>query len=335
MDGQPPAAEAVGHAARPADERFGKRPGTHRHEQAMPRLPRAGVGLRLAKFPRVHAHVVGHEPQGQFAQRGEIGFAEKVLRGGGGAVGHIHPAFVQPLDEFGGREIHEFKHRVVEHAVRHRFANLRAGDLADGVGAAFDVLDVERGDDIHAGVEQFGHVLPAFRVTRAGGVRVREFIHEDKLRMPREGGVEIKFGECDAAMFELAAGNLRQAFGERVRFLASVRLNVTDDHVAPGGQFASRGIEHGVGLAHAGAHAEKNLKLAAFLRGFLALERTQQRIRIGAVAAVHEFILTNPAPDSASKRSSSQHDCGSFPMPARQFCPKFTKLSRRRHVKTL
>src|ERR1035441_7354152 len=74
----------------------------------------------------------------------------------------------------------------------------------------------------------------------------------------------------------------------------SARFDVTDDHVAPGGQFASRGLEHGEGLAHAGAHAEKNLKLAAFLRGFLALERTQQHIRIGAVAAVHEFILTNP-----------------------------------------
>src|ERR1039457_4826452 len=69
-------------------------------------------------------------------------------------------AFVQPLDELGGREVHEFEHRAVEHAVRHRLANLRAGDLADGVGAALDVLDVERGDDIHAGVEQFGHVLP-------------------------------------------------------------------------------------------------------------------------------------------------------------------------------
>ena len=47
--------------------------------------------------------------------------------------------------------------------------------LAHGVGAALDVLDGERGDDIQAGVEQFRHVLPAFRVTRAGGVRVREF----------------------------------------------------------------------------------------------------------------------------------------------------------------
>ena len=72
-------------------------------------------------------------------------------------------------------------------------------------------------------------------------------------------------------MLKLAAGNLRQALGERVRFLASMRLNVAYDHVAPGGEFASRGFEHGEGLAHAGAHAEKNLEPSAFLRGFLAL----------------------------------------------------------------
>jgi hypothetical protein len=107
-------------------------------------------------------------------------------------------------------------------------------------------------------------------------------------------------------MLKLAAGNLRQALGERVRFLASMRFDVADDHVAPGGEFAARGFEHGEGLADARRHAEKDLELAAFLRGLLALQRTQQRIGIGAVAVVHEFILTNSAPDSASKCSSTR-----------------------------
>jgi len=119
--------------------------------------------------------------------------------------------------------------------------------------------------------------------------------------MPGQRGVEIKFGQRHAAMFELAAGNFRQTLGERVRFLASVRFDVADDHVAPGGEFAARGLEHGVGLADARRHAEKNLEPSAFLRGLLALKRTQQRIGIGAVAVVHKFILTNPELDSASK----------------------------------
>jgi hypothetical protein len=87
---------------------------------------------------------------------------------------------------------------------------------------------------------------------------VREFIHEDELRTPGQRGVEIKFGEREAAMFKGAAGNLWQALGERVGFLASVRFDVADDHVASGGEFASGGLEHGVGLADAGAHAEEH-----------------------------------------------------------------------------
>ena len=47
-------------------------------------LPCARAGLRAVKFLRVHADVVGHEPERQFAQRVKIGFAEKILRGAGG-----------------------------------------------------------------------------------------------------------------------------------------------------------------------------------------------------------------------------------------------------------
>jgi hypothetical protein len=54
---------------------------------------------------------------------------------------------------------------------------------------------------------------------------------------------------------------------------------------------ASRGarLEHRVGLADAGRHAEKNLEPTAFLRGLLALDGTQQRIGIGAVLVSHAF----------------------------------------------
>jgi hypothetical protein len=45
-------------------------------------------------------------------------------------------------------------------------------------------------------------------------------------------------------------------------------------------------------------------------RGFLALQGTQQGVGIGAVAVVHEFILSNPAADSASRCSSSRQNCG-------------------------
>ena len=241
------------------------------------------------ELPRVHAHVIGDEPQGEFAQRGEIGFAEKILRGGGGAIGQINLALVQTLDEFGGWQIHQFHHRVVEHAVGNGLANLRAGDLPHGVRAALDVLHVERGEDVNARIEQFRHILPAFGMTRAGRVGVREFVHERELRAAREHRIEIHFSERDAAMVELLPRNLRQAGGKRVGFLAPMCLDVANDNIAPSLQFAMRGLQHGVGFADAGAHAEKNLQPSAFHSGFLALDRTQQRIRIGSGLVGHTF----------------------------------------------
>jgi hypothetical protein len=113
-------------------------------------------------------------------------------------------------------------------------------------------------------------------------------------------------------------------------------FDVADDHVVFGGEFAPRGFEHGVGLADARRHAEKNLEPSAFLRGLLALKRTQQRIGIGAVAVVHEFILTNPGPDSASKYSDSQHDCGGLLREAKPFTRalrgKTSARTRRHHA---
>ena len=114
-------------------------------------------------------------------------------------------------------------------------------------------------------------------------------IHERELRFARERGVEIEFCECDAAMFQRAAGDLRQTNGERVGFLATVRFDIADDHVASSFQLTLRGLQHGVGLADAGRHAEKNLEPTAFPGGLRALDGTQQRIRIGAVVVSHGF----------------------------------------------
>ena len=134
------------------------------------------------------------------------------------------------------------------------------------------MLDVERGEHVDARVEQFAHVLVALGMARAGRVGVRQFIHQRELRMAREDRVEVHFGEREAAMLDGFAGDRRQAGRERVGFLASVGFDVTDDHVAPGGEFASGGFEHGVGLADAGGHAEKDLEPAALLGGLLALQ---------------------------------------------------------------
>jgi hypothetical protein len=94
-------------------------------------------------------------------------------------------------------------------------------------------------------------------------------------------------------MFELTAGNSRQALGERVGFFSSVGFDVTDDDVAPGFQLVLRRFEHGVGLAHAGAHAEEHLEPAAFSLSLFALNRCEQCVGIGTLRLGHTIILTS------------------------------------------
>ena len=64
MHSKPAATQPVRHAARPANERFGKWPRPDGHEQAMVGFPSAGAGLLLAKYPRIHADVIGNEGVG-------------------------------------------------------------------------------------------------------------------------------------------------------------------------------------------------------------------------------------------------------------------------------
>ena len=115
--------------------------------------------------------------------------------------------------------------------IRHRLLHRHAGDLPHDVHLALDVLDVERGDDVDARVEQFQHVLIAFRVAGAGRVGVGEFIHQQEIRPSLERGVEIELLQHVPAVFELLARQNRQPVQQRRRFLASVGFHHADEHL--------------------------------------------------------------------------------------------------------
>ena len=124
-----------------------------------------------------------------------------MVRGGDGAVSHIDLPLGHPLAELLGCEINQGDVLgQIEQGIRHGLTDLDAGDLRDGVLAAFDVLDIKRRKDVDACIEQFQHVLVALRMAAAGSVGVREFIHEDEARMPHEKRVEVHFLQCCPAI---------------------------------------------------------------------------------------------------------------------------------------
>ena len=108
---------------------------------------------------------VGGAAQRQLPQRHQVAFAEEVLRGPLGLRRQVDLAGAQPPDEFVGRRV-DHHHLVggIEDGVGHGLVNADAGDAADHVVQALEMLHVERGVDVDAVVEQFFDVLPAFGV---------------------------------------------------------------------------------------------------------------------------------------------------------------------------
>ena len=149
------------------------------------------------------------------------------------------------------------------------------------------MLHIERGVNTDASIEQLEHILVALRVARARCIRVREFIDHRQTGMPGEDRIEIHLLEFRSAILDLRPRHDRHSFEQRFRFLATVCFNNADHHLASFRLFLPRGLQHGVGLAHAGRHPEENLQFAARCSPFFTLHSGKKRIWIRAFGVAH------------------------------------------------
>ena len=86
-----------------------------------------------------------------------------------------------------GREIDQLDRvGAVEHRVRHGLAHAHVRDLGDDVVEALDVLDVDRGVDVDAAVEQLLDVEIALGMAAAGRIGMGELVDQHDLRAPRD-----------------------------------------------------------------------------------------------------------------------------------------------------
>ena len=112
----------------------------------------------------------------------EIADPEVVAQRGIDLLGRVDVAVRHPSPECLGSHVDELDLlRGAHHRVGHRFALHDAGDPLDDVVERFEVLDVDRRDDVDAGREQLVDVLPALGVAGAGHVRVRQLVDERDL----------------------------------------------------------------------------------------------------------------------------------------------------------
>ena len=78
-----------------------------------------------------------------------------------------------------------------DHRVGDGLALDDAGDPLDDVVDRLEVLDVDGGDDVDAGVEQLLDVLPALLVPGARDVGVGQLVDQRDLGLPGEDGVDV------------------------------------------------------------------------------------------------------------------------------------------------
>ena len=167
----------------------------------------------------------------------------------------------QTCEEGVGRDVYEGDRcRLGEQAVGYRLCDADAGDLLDERRQALQVLNVKCSMHMDAGVQEGLDVLPALLETGAPGVRVGEFVEEQRVAGDRLRGVEIE-NVCKSELFALVEP--RQAVEERFRLRAPVGEDVADDDPLPACEPCSCIGQHREGLPHAGRHAEEDRQAPA------------------------------------------------------------------------
>ncbi len=106
------------------------------------------VGLDIALQP------IRSAAQCQFTQRDQVTFAEKIARGAFGLRQFVDFAELEPVQQFIGRQIHQhYFVGGIEHGIRQGFRNPDAGNAAHHIVQAFQMLDIQCGEDIDPGIQ--------------------------------------------------------------------------------------------------------------------------------------------------------------------------------------
>ena len=201
---------------------------------------------------------LGRLTQRQLAERDEIRLIEEILQRPLGLVGNIDLPGGEPHDQLIGRDVDQLDLvRHFQHGVGQALADDDVGDLGDHVVEAFDVLDIERGPNIDARVQQLLDVLPPLCMARARRVGVGQLVDQDQPWPARKCGVEVELPERHATVRNVSRGKRFESVQQRFRFRPAMWLDITDHDLGARLALPASGGEHGVCLAHPSGVAEE------------------------------------------------------------------------------
>ena len=260
VEHDPWGAQGVGEPLGLAHHRLGPGVGAGQSEHAIGRRPGTGNGVGAHEIAHILVHPLGGAAQADLAQRRQVAFAKKIIECTGRDIGPVDVPVLQPGAQFAGRDVDELD--LVghfHHAVGQGFGDAHAGDAGDIVVQAFEVLHVERGPDVDAGLEQLCHVLPALGVAAAGRVGVGEFVDQEETGFARQRAIHIELFEHLAAIGDGAAWQDGQ-FGDLLLGAgAAVGFDDADQNVAAGCKQRTRRGQHLPGFANPRRRPQKHL----------------------------------------------------------------------------
>jgi hypothetical protein len=181
-------------------------------------------------------------------------------------------AHVDQLDLVGG----------ADHVVGDGLALPDPRDLLGDVVERLEVLDVDGGDHLDAGLEQDLDVLPPLLVRAARDVGVGELVDQHDVGASLEDRLDVHLLLDGAAVGDLLARHDLEALELALGLRPAVRLDVADDQVGAPLDAAVALVEHGVGLADARRCAEVDTQPPAIGRDSHAFSLPQQRPRRGS-----------------------------------------------------
>jgi hypothetical protein len=120
---------------------------------------------------------------------------------------------------------------ALEQAVGDGLADGGAGRAVDGVVERFEVLDVDGGHDVDAGVEQLEHVFVALAVACCRERWCGRARRRRRFGMAGEDGVDVHLLEADGAIGDDALRDDFEVADHGFGFGAAVGFNEADDDV--------------------------------------------------------------------------------------------------------
>ena len=240
--------------------------------ELMQTMTRSGISAGSRPFARAVARrlladFVGHGAQRQLAQRRQVALAEEVRERLFDLLGPVDLAFAQPVAQLLDRDVDvdDFV-GALEERVGHRFAHAHAGDLGDRVVQRLEVLDVDGGHHVDAGVEDLEHVLVALLVAAARHVGVRQLVDDAHLRRARAMTASTSISSSVTPRYSILRRGIDfEVLQLRLGVRATVGLDEADHDVEAAGAQRVRLPQHLVGLADAGRGADVDAQAGALL----------------------------------------------------------------------